>query len=111
MAIVQAIDLDAKTTYNEWPNDLVSNGVRAKHTYRAQSRWNDESSAFFAFHTINAWTEPSHSDPSATDIICTLSAYDGTDVLKKFYYENLLSTSVARKDSNSEKGDSSRPEL
>ncbi|KAE9962913.1 hypothetical protein BLS_009901 [Venturia inaequalis] len=70
-----------------------------------------ESAAFFAFHTINAWIEPSPSDPSATDIICTLSAYDDTDVLKKFYYENLLSTSLAHKDYIGERGDSARPEL
>lgn len=70
-----------------------------------------ECAAFFAFHTINAWTEPSVSDPSATDIICTLSVYDDTDVLKKFFYENILSTAPARKDDIHEKGDSSRPEL
>lgn len=70
-----------------------------------------ESPPFFSFHTINAWTEPSASDPSATDIICTLSAYKNTDVLKKFYYENLISTSPADKNYMGEKGDSSRPEL
>jgi torulene dioxygenase len=70
-----------------------------------------ESPAFFCFHTVNAWTEPSPSNPSETDIVCTLSAFENTDVLKKFYYENLLSTASADKGYVGEKGDSCRPEL
>jgi torulene dioxygenase len=70
-----------------------------------------ESPAFFCFHTVNAWTEPSATDPSATDIVCTLSAFENTDVLKKFYYENLLSTASAGKGYVGEKGNSCRPEL
>jgi torulene dioxygenase len=70
-----------------------------------------ESPAFFCFHTVNAWTEPSTSDPSATDICCTLSAFENTDVLKKFYYENIVSSSSVDNGYIGEKGDTSRPEL
>ncbi|QDS72201.1 hypothetical protein FKW77_005182 [Venturia effusa] len=70
-----------------------------------------ESPAFFSFHAVNAWTEPSALDPTATDIICTLPAYENTDILKKFYYENLISTSSAGTSHLGGKGNSSRPEM
>lgn len=50
-----------------------------------------ESDPFFSFHSINAWEEPSASDPSKTDILCELSLYDSTDVVHRFYYDNLMS--------------------
>lgn len=50
-----------------------------------------ESDPFFSFHSINAWEEPSSSDPNRMDILCELSLYDNTDVLHRFYYDNLMS--------------------
>lgn len=75
--------------------------IDRKHGKRILATY--ESPAFFSFHTINAWTEPSASDPSETDIICILYAYENTDVLKKFYYENLISTSPAVKTTSAKK--------
>jgi torulene dioxygenase len=48
-----------------------------------------ESPAFFAFHTTNSWEE--HSQDGAVDIICELFQFPNTDILHKFYYENLVS--------------------
>ncbi|KAE8359517.1 carotenoid oxygenase [Aspergillus caelatus] len=53
-----------------------------------------ESDPFFSFHTINAYEEPSSSDPSKTDIIADVCAYGSLDVLKRFYIDNLLSDSA-----------------
>jgi torulene dioxygenase len=50
-----------------------------------------ESAPRFAFHTINAWQEDS-SDGKSTDIYCDLIEYKTSDILHRFYYENLLST-------------------
>ena len=70
-----------------------------------------ESSSFFCFHTINAWEEPSPNDPSTTDIIADLCAYDNCDILKKNYYENLKATSPTSRAYVGEKGDSARPAI
>lgn len=51
-----------------------------------------ESPQFFAFHTINAWEEPSATDASQTDIIAELSLFENTDVIHRFYYDNILSS-------------------
>ncbi|KAF1927246.1 uncharacterized protein M421DRAFT_6436 [Didymella exigua CBS 183.55] len=51
-----------------------------------------ESTAFFSFHSVNAWEEPSSTDPSRTDIITELSLFENTDVIHRFYYDNLLSS-------------------
>ncbi|KAJ8113453.1 hypothetical protein OPT61_g4412 [Boeremia exigua] len=51
-----------------------------------------ESPQFFAFHSINAWEEPSANDSSQTDIITELSLFENTDVIHRFYYDNLLSS-------------------
>jgi torulene dioxygenase len=56
-----------------------------------------ESETFFSFHTINAYEEPSPIDPSKTDIVADLCAYDSLDVLKRFYINNLLSDSPTAK--------------
>ncbi|MCJ1309805.1 hypothetical protein MMC25_003466 [Agyrium rufum] len=50
-----------------------------------------ESDAFFAFHTINAWED-------GDDVVCDVCTYDNDDVLKRFYYENLLSTAKGAHD-------------
>jgi torulene dioxygenase len=53
---------------------------------------NYESDPFFCFHSINAWEEPSASDPSKTDIITELSMFENLDVIKRFYYDNVISS-------------------
>ena len=52
-----------------------------------------ESDPFFCFHSVNAYEEPSAGDPSKTDIVVDLSAYENLDVIKRFYIENMLSDS------------------
>jgi torulene dioxygenase len=54
-----------------------------------------ETPAFFCFHTVNAWQEPSKDDPSQTDIVAELVKHDNLDILKALYYENLISNSPA----------------
>ena len=61
---------------------------------------------FFCFHTINAWEQPSPSDRSETDIIADLSIYKNLDVLKRFYYNNIKSTSPGSLDYVGEKRNS-----
>ncbi|KAI9842687.1 MAG: hypothetical protein M1837_006972 [Sclerophora amabilis] len=71
-----------------------------------------ESDPFFCFHTINAWEEPSPSEPGTTDIVADLTAYPDLSVLKLFYYENVISTSPsAHAFKTSPKADSSRGSL
>lgn len=53
-----------------------------------------ESVPFFCFHTINAWEEPSANNPSQTDIIVELSMFENTDVIHRFYYDNLISSTT-----------------
>ncbi|EGO04183.1 hypothetical protein SERLA73DRAFT_173618 [Serpula lacrymans var. lacrymans S7.3] len=70
-----------------------------------------ETDPFFCFHTINAWEEPSPSNPSQTDIVATLCAYENLDVLKRFYYSNIKSTSPDSLEYMGERGDITRPNL
>lgn len=51
-----------------------------------------ESDPFFCFHTVNAWEESSLSDPTQTDIITEFSMFENTDVIHRFYYDNLISS-------------------
>ncbi|KAJ0421625.1 carotenoid oxygenase [Aspergillus carlsbadensis] len=53
-----------------------------------------ECDAFFCFHTINAWEEQNTSDPTKTDIIAECVSFENTDIMKKLYYELLLSSST-----------------
>jgi torulene dioxygenase len=62
-----------------------------------------ECDPFFCFHTINAWEEPSPSDPSQIDIIADLSIYKNLDVIKRFYYNAIKSTSPGSLDYVGEK--------
>lgn len=52
-----------------------------------------ECDPFFCFHTTNAWEEPSPSDSSQIDIVADLSVYENLDIIKRFYYNNIKSTS------------------
>ncbi|KAG9317008.1 carotenoid oxygenase [Chiua virens] len=63
---------------------------------------------FFCLHTINAWeewctgsTEPTHC--GQVDIVADLSIYKNLDVIKRFYYNNIKSTSPASLDYVGEK--------
>ncbi|KAI9721834.1 MAG: hypothetical protein M1812_002170 [Candelaria pacifica] len=67
-----------------------------------------ECDPFFCFHTINAWEQPSSTDASGIDIIADLTVYENLDVLKRFYYENLISTSPAARAYEGDKGDIAR---
>ncbi|CAG8011511.1 unnamed protein product [Penicillium salamii] len=51
-----------------------------------------ESPAFFCFHTINAWIEPSKKDASQIDIVADLVRADNTDLIHSLYYNNLISS-------------------
>jgi torulene dioxygenase len=51
-----------------------------------------ESDPFFCFHSVNAWEEPNSTDSSKTDIIAELSMFENTDVVHRFFYDNLIST-------------------
>ena len=56
-----------------------------------------ESDAFYSFHTINAYEEPSLTETGKTDIIADLAAYENIDCLKRFYIDNLISDSPTAK--------------
>jgi torulene dioxygenase len=49
-----------------------------------------ESSAIFAFHTVNAYEAVGND--GRIDIICDIMQYRNLDVLKKFYYDNMVSS-------------------
>ena len=66
------------------------------------------SRAFYSFHTMNAYEEPSPTDSSQMNIICDLACYDDVSVLKRFYYENLISSGPGVEAYAGSKGDSTR---
>ena len=70
-----------------------------------------ESPAFYCFHTVNAWQEPSPENPQQTDIVAELIKYENLDILKRLYYENLLGLSPSYKNYYGEKGSSSRQNM
>jgi torulene dioxygenase len=51
-----------------------------------------QSDPFFCFHSVNAWEEPNPTDAKKTDIITELSMYENTDVIHRFFYDNLVSS-------------------
>lgn len=51
-----------------------------------------ESPAFFCFHTINAWQEPSKEDPFKTDIVADLVRMDTTALIDLLSYEYMKSS-------------------
>lgn len=53
-----------------------------------------ESDPFFSFHSVNAWEEPNPTDPTKTDIITELSLYENLDVVHRFHYDNIMSSST-----------------
>jgi torulene dioxygenase len=82
--VAEAIAPFNKTKKAKWYVVDRRNGKGLVATY--------ESDAFFCFHTVNAWEEPSVSDPTKTDIITELSMYENTDVIHRYYYDNLVSS-------------------
>jgi torulene dioxygenase len=52
-----------------------------------------KSDPFFCFHTVNGWEEPSKTVEGETDIVTDLLAYDNLDVLKRLYYDHIMSSS------------------
>ena len=52
-----------------------------------------ESDPFFAFHPINAWEQPSETEPGKTDLIAEIPCYKDLDILKRFYYDNMKGSS------------------
>ena len=62
-----------------------------------------ECDPFFCFHTVNAWEEPSPSDPSQMDIIADLSISKNLDIIKRSYYNSIKSTSPGSLDYVGEK--------
>jgi torulene dioxygenase len=67
-----------------------------------------ESPAFFCFHTINAWLEPSAHDSSQMDIVADVVRADNSGVIKNLYYENLKSSMETAKEFQKQRNDSSR---
>jgi len=48
---------------------------------------------FFVFHTVGAWEEQEDGSGNV-DLILEALSYDNIDVVKRFYYENILATNV-----------------
>ncbi|KAJ5899480.1 Carotenoid oxygenase [Penicillium taxi] len=57
-----------------------------------------ESEAFFCFHTINSWQEPSKEDPKNFDIVADLVRYDNSDFIHALLYERLKSSLPSAKE-------------
>ncbi|CAI7607112.1 unnamed protein product [Penicillium viridicatum] len=51
-----------------------------------------ESPAFFSFHTVNAWLEPSKENPAEMDIVADVVRADSSEFVQSLYYENLISS-------------------
>ena len=52
-----------------------------------------QSDPFFSFHPCNAWEIPSETEPGKVDIIADAPVFPNIDVIKRFYYDNMKSTS------------------
>ncbi|CAI7661444.1 Carotenoid oxygenase [Penicillium manginii] len=64
-----------------------------------------ESPAFFSFHTINAWQEPSPEDPSKVDIVAELVRKDSSVVIELLNYEFLKSSLSTAKEHITNRGE------
>ncbi|KAI9823387.1 MAG: hypothetical protein M1826_007743 [Phylliscum demangeonii] len=69
-----------------------------------------DSDPFFCFHTINAWEEEG-AGSDEVDVVVDLCMYENLDVLKRFYYHHLLSSSPDAGEYAGERGDSCRPSI
>jgi torulene dioxygenase len=66
-----------------------------------------ESPAFFCFHTVNAWLEPS-ANPAEMDIVADIVRTDSSEFLQSVYYENLISSLDTAKTFQKNRDDSFR---
>jgi torulene dioxygenase len=97
---VDAMDALDPRKPNQWY------AIDRKHGKGIVAKYEGES--FFCFHTINAWEEPSPSDPSQVDIVAELTAYENLDIIKRLYYENLKSTAPGSRSFIGDKGATTR---
>lgn len=67
-----------------------------------------ESPAFFCFHTINAWQEPSKEDPSKMDIVAELVRMDSSIIIDLLNYEYIKSSLPKAKEHIANRGDDLR---
>lgn len=65
--------------------------------------------AFFAFHSANAWEEVV--SDNNVDLFLNVIQYPNSDVLHRFYYENLLSTSTKASEAVASKMPETKPKL
>ena len=70
-----------------------------------------ESAPFFAFHPVNAWERLSVMTPGAVDIVADIPTYPNLDVIKRFFYPNMKSTSPTALDYVSGKGSTCKATL
>ena len=70
-----------------------------------------ESDSFFSFHPINAWEQPSETEPGQMDIVTDVPCYNDLDVLKKLYYNNMKSTSQGALDYLGDNINRARPKM
>ena len=70
-----------------------------------------ESDPFFAFHTINTWDEASPTQEGKNDVTLDISTYEDLDTLKRFWYENMKSTSSPALDYAGKNATRARPSL
>ncbi|KAL8739754.1 MAG: hypothetical protein Q9190_007473 [Brigantiaea leucoxantha] len=70
-----------------------------------------ESDPFFAFHCVNSWDQPSGGENGGTDIIADISTYENLDILKRFFYKNIKSTSPTALDYVGENSTRARPRI
>ncbi|KAI9783060.1 MAG: hypothetical protein M1839_004229 [Geoglossum umbratile] len=69
-----------------------------------------EGDSFFCFHTVNAYEERSKED-GTVDIVLDLTVYENTDIIKRFYLENLRSSSPCARAFSGESGSTTRCSL
>lgn len=70
-----------------------------------------QSDPFFAFHPVNAWDQPSETQPGKFEIIADIPAYENLDIIKRFDYQNTKGTSPTASEYTGVKGDTSRARL
>ena len=80
--------------------DAMEFEPKTKNTWLVVDRIGDkglvglyQSEPHFAFHPVNAWDVPSKTQPGEYDIFADVPAYSDLSILKRFYYNNMKSTS------------------
>lgn len=70
-----------------------------------------EGPAFYCFHTINSWQEPSEEHPGQMDIVADLVRLESTEFVKYLLYDNLKSSRASAKEFAAKRGDALRSTL